>query len=127
MYSGAADPSGPWADAVRYYNRVCARMGGFDAVSAWFGYFVLPGKAHGDTGLGVNRLWADASRTELLDALRGWRERGKAPETLTGAHLDVTDDGEQVKFIRTLAPYRADKREGRDFPPSTDERLLGDS
>ncbi len=126
VYSGAADPMGPWADAVGYSNRVCARMGGFDAAAPWFRYFVLPGKAHGDTGLGVNRLWADASRTELLDAMRAWRERGVIPETLTGAHIEITDGREEIKFIRRIEPYRADRTEGKDFPPSTDDRFLGD-
>ena len=32
VYSGSADPLGPWPDAVNYYNRVCRQMGGVDHV-----------------------------------------------------------------------------------------------
>lgn len=121
VYSGAADPAGPWADAVEYYNRVCELMGGFDKVENWFRFFILPGKGHGNGGLGVNTIWADESRMELLEGMRLWREKGIVPETLTGAHISNADGIEKIKFIRKIKPYRADKVAGHDFPVSTNE------
>ncbi len=126
FYSGTADPVCPWPDAAAYYNRVCARMGGYEEVSKWCRYFLLPGKAHANSGLGINELWADETRAEPLEALRAWRERGIAPDTLTGAHFDRTEDGAALRFVRQLPHYRGSALDPRQVPPSTDARFLAD-
>nr|MBQ4318317.1 tannase/feruloyl esterase family alpha/beta hydrolase [Clostridia bacterium] len=124
VYSGSADPAGPWADALKYCNRVCERLGGYEEVSKFFRFFILPGKAHGDTGLGVNKTWGDESRTSLLDTMRKWREKGTAPEYLTGAHIDIEDGNERIKFVRRIYPYKADKQEYTEFPKTSSDRIL---
>ena len=69
----------------------------------------------------MNTIWADESRMELLEGMRLWREKGIVPETLTGAHISNADGIENIKFIRKIKPYRADKVAGHDFPVSTNE------
>ena len=125
VYSGAADPAGPYADALSYYNRVCDTMGGLPAVSSFFRFFILPGKAHGDGGLGVRQIYGEGQGVDLLCAIRKWREEGHAPAYLSCAHV-VKEDGEsKVKFTRDIYPYQNDKRkEGRDYPLSTCPRYL---
>jgi len=124
MYSGSADPFGPWPDAVKYDNRVCDTMGGLDTVMDCFRYFIFPGMAHGSSGLGTNEKWADTERHTLLDALRDWREKDIAPDHLIAAHVHKEDEAEKVKFIRKVYPYKGDKEEGKDFPPCCADRYL---
>jgi len=125
VYSGAADPAGPWPDAVKYYNKVCERFGGYDKVSEYFRLFILPGKAHGNEGLGANTCWGNESRLSLLDTMRLWREKGIAPAKLTAAHKDIVNDRESLKFIRNINPYRADKLETKEYPTASSDRIFG--
>lgn len=124
MYSGSADPTSPWPDAVKYYNRVCDKMGGLEKVYGFFRHFIMPGMAHGNNGLGTNQKWADENRRPLLDALRDWREKDMAPDYLVGAHIKKEDENGQVKFVRKVYPYMADKKEGKDFPVCSVDRYL---
>lgn len=43
-YSGSADPCVPYPDAIKYYNRVCEKMGGYEIVKSFFKFYILPGK-----------------------------------------------------------------------------------
>ena len=144
MYTGTADPLCPWVDAVKYYNRVCKKLGGYEKVKDFYRLFILPGKAHGDGGRGVNTLWGDENQTDILDTLINWCEGKDAPEYVIGAHriknaeeiaenekkikadkgseylvdtlrINVAE-GEKYKFIRKIYPYKGDKVEGIDFP-----------
>lgn len=125
VYSGSADPAGPWPDAVKYYNRVCEKMGGYEKVADFFKYFILPGKGHANGGRGVNVWWGDTEEQALLDTLRCWRENGDEPEYIVGAHLIKSgEDAGKIAWKRKIDPYKADKEEGKDFPKSCDERYL---
>lgn len=130
VYSGGVDPYGPWADAMNYYNRVCAAMGGYDEVKGFFRYFVMPGRAHSTDGYGVNAVYATFDGEFDLNAVRKWREEGIAPERLYGARVveKKNDAGETVgtetRFVKPIYPYAADKIEGKDFPRCTAERYL---
>ena len=127
VYSGVADPAGPYADALHYYNRVCDRLGGISEVLPFFRFFLRPGKAHGDTGLGVRQIFGEGHGVPLLTAIRKWREEGKAPEYLSCAHITVEDGEEKVKFKRDIFPYRNEKRIGGiDYPSTTCKRYLGE-
>ncbi|MBO5714457.1 MAG: tannase/feruloyl esterase family alpha/beta hydrolase, partial [Clostridia bacterium] len=118
-FSGLADPSGPWADNLKYYNSVCENLGGYDIVSKSFKLFLLPGKSHGNAGLGVNKIGYHQGNY-LIDVVRDWREKGIEPMSLSCSHVDVIDGREVVKFTREIPPYKNDKKvEGKDFPPST--------
>lgn len=144
MYTATADPLVPWPDALKYYNRVCENLGGYEKVKDFYRLFVLPGKEHGNGGRGVNTLWGDENQTEIFDTLINWCENGVAPEYVIGAHrfknaeeiaenekkikadkgseylVDTLKfkvaDGENYKFFRKIYPYKGDKIEGKDFP-----------
>ena len=129
VFSGGADPYGPWADAMNYYNRVCEKMSGYDAVSDFFRYFLIPGRDHGAEGYGINRFTAGDNEYDIIELLRAWRERGEAPDFLNGSHMEieVSENGSETRrttFTRRLYPYRADKIAGVDFPPCCDADLL---
>ena len=125
VYSGVADPAGPYADALHYYNRVCDCLGGISEVLPFFRFFLLPGKAHGDTGLGVRQIYGEGQGVPLLAAIRAWREEGKAPAYLSCAHITNEDGKEWVKFRRNVYPYLCEKRtEGVDYPATTCRRYL---
>lgn len=125
VYSGSADPAGPWPDALKYYNRVCAKMGGYEKVSDFFKYFILPGKGHGGDGRGVNVWWGDMEEQALLDTLRNWCEKNEEPEYIVGARrIKSGEDAGKIAWKRKIDPYKADKEEGKDFPRSCDSRYL---
>ena len=129
-YSGGADPFGPWADAMKYYNRTTEKMGGLENTKDFFRYFLIPGRDHGDRGAGFGKVYANEEGRDLVWALRNWRERGIEPEYLYATHTeDVLDDrgekcGERVCFSERIYPYLADKKEGVDFPPCCDDSYL---
>ena len=131
VFSGGADPYGPWPDAVKYYNRVCKSLGGYESVKEFFRYFLIPGRDHGACGYGINTVYSDESREDqnLLVALRRWREQGEAPEYLYGEHIEKTLslDGAQTvasSLGRRIYPYEANLTEGRDFPYCCDDEYL---
>ena len=124
-YSGAADRSGPFGDTLKYYNRVCECLGGYEKVSGFFRHFTLPGKAHGNNGKGANVYWGNDDKQSILETLRQWCITDVPPEHLTVAHEIKEDDGSvRYSFIRRVYPYQADMVEGKDFPKSTDEKYL---
>ena len=124
-YSGAADRSGSYADTLKYYNRVCAMLGGYETVSNFFRHFTLPGKAHGNQGKGANAYFGKDENQSILQALREWCVTNTPPEYLTVAHEIKEEDGSsRFGFIRRIYPYKADMTEGQDFPMTTDDEYL---
>ena len=92
-----------------------------------FRFFLLPGKAHGDTGLGVRQIYGEGQGVPLLTAIRKWREEGKAPAYLSCAHITEENGESKVKFTRDIYPYLAEKHvEGKEYPPTTCRRYLGE-
>jgi feruloyl esterase len=125
-YVGTADPAGPWAEALKHYNSLCERSGGFDSVKSFFKLFLLPGRGHNKRhGLGL-RLPLAPNGEHILSALRVWREKGEEPSYIIGSHIETSESGTVVKdFSRKILPYQADKLiEGRDFPRCTSDRIL---
>ena len=123
-YSGTADPCVPYPDAIKYYNRVCKNLGGYERVGSFFKYFLLPGKDHGNGGKGVNAIFADENRNGLLVALRRWCEEGKEPECIFAAHLDFNSENQNGSRLKKIYPYRGDRSETSDFPLSCDVKYL---
>ena len=120
-FSGSADPCVPYPDAMKYYNRVVKKMGGYDKTSEFFRFFLCPGKDHGLTGRGTNAHWGSMENKEgLLDVLRRWRETGEAPEYIVSARVE----GERTVFARKTYPYKGDMKEGKEFPVSCSEKYF---
>lgn len=123
MYSGSADPCVPFPDAMRYYERVCDFMGGYDKASSFVRYFLMPGKDHGGGGLGTNSLFVCDHSGNELDALRAWREKGIAPDILMAAKLDWENEG-KVIFEREIKPYNPENTNEKKCPPTCSEEYL---
>ena len=81
MTTGWADPTIPPAPIVDYYERVCRRDGGIEKTQSYFRLFCIPGCAHGG-GRG-RAMTASPGGKMMRDLLVGWREGGKAPESIT--------------------------------------------
>lgn len=123
VLSGSADPCVPFADVMRYCERVTDMLGGYEKASRFFRCFLVPGKDHGRNGKGSNVIWGDAeNRSDLLTVLRGWREKGEAPQSLTAARIDF-DTGKTV-FARDIFPYGSSENEKRSLPKSCCGRYL---
>ena len=113
-FSGSADSVVPFADAIKYYNRVCDALGGYQNVSRFFRYFILPGKDHGTGGRGAN------CYEDFLLPLRRWVEQDKAPEYISVCH----NQNGLVTHKLSVYPYKSDKLEQKDFPKGCDEKYL---
>ena len=123
-FSGSADPCVPYPDAIKYYNRVCDTMGGYETVKSFFKYFLLPGKDHGNSGRGVNEIWSNNDEHELLHALREWQEKGIEPEYILGVRVEYDTKKEEPTFVRKVYPYSADNQEEVNYPKSCDIKYL---
>ncbi|MBQ3058256.1 MAG: tannase/feruloyl esterase family alpha/beta hydrolase [Clostridia bacterium] len=119
-YSGSADPCVPFPDAMKYYERVIDSLGGYGEVSKSFRYFLMPGKDHGATGLGSNRLWGNEKRESLTKCIRNWVEHGIAPDYLI-AERNI--NGENI-FSRRLYPYCSEYNPRKPFMDCCDEYYL---
>ncbi len=120
VYSGASDPCVPFPDAQNYCERVWKTCGGYDRVSQFYRWFLVPGMDHGNGGHGVNTLWSDEGGHDLFSALRRWREEGIAPDHIVGARVT----GEGVQFTRRLYPYGSGQFPPCAHVPTCDEYYL---
>jgi len=103
-YSGSADPCVPYPDALAYFKRVIAELGGNEAALDSTRYFIIPGMDHGSGGDGANRVYGENGET-LLDTLRRWREEQRAPAALTAVRIVYDDSGKQRTVLqRRVAP-----------------------
>ena len=119
-YAGTEDPLVPYPEFYNYYNLVCENMGGIDVVSKFFRFYLMPGKDHKIDGRGINAWWADEEQSELLNALRKWREEGEEPDYIVGARME----GANVKFMKRLYAYDGNKKEVVSFPKCCDNEYL---
>ncbi len=120
VYSAASDPCVPFPDAMRYCERVWDKCGGYDRVSQFYRWFLVPGMDHGNGGHGCNVLWSDDEGHDLFYALRRWREDGVAPDSLVGAR--VAEEG--LQFTRCLYPYGSERFPKQGHVPTCDEYYL---
>jgi feruloyl esterase len=74
---GSADEVVPYHVSIDYYEKVIAHFGSLDKVQAFFRLYIVPGLSHGASP-GLTPV------TDLLGAVRGWREKGIAPGAITG-------------------------------------------
>ena len=113
MYSGWADPVGPPMDAVNYYKRVEAAMGGRQATDSFVRLFMVPGMAHCGGGPGPNffggygpsrptssEIKVDPEH-DVLSAVVQWMEKGSAPDFIIASHLN----NGHIDRSRPICPY----------------------
>ena len=124
VFSGAADPYGPFADHLNYYYRVCERMGGIERVGNFFKYFILPGKGHSTDGRGANMFTTSDAAADMIALIRAWRECGSVPKALEVAHKYSDDHGGGYKFKRLVPAVENIGVCGEDYPVCTSERIL---
>lgn len=89
IFSGSADPCVPFPDAYAYYKRLLTDM--TDAAREHCRYFLADGMCHGRGGRGVDYLLSE-NKSSLIDAIRAWREGGKAPDYLIGVMNGKPDE-----------------------------------
>ena len=113
MFSGWADPVGPPMDAVNYYKRAEAAMGGRQATDSFFRLFMVPGMAHCGGGPGPNFFGGYGPSTpssseikidpehDVLSAVVQWVEKGSAPDFIIASHLNSG----HIDRSRPICPY----------------------
>ncbi|PTX97256.1 hypothetical protein DB346_19810 [Verrucomicrobia bacterium LW23] len=79
--TGTADQIVPSHASVDYYERVIEASGGLEQAQSFCRMYVVPGMAHGPNGPGLNL------SGNMLEAVRTWREKGKAPEAIAGKRM----------------------------------------
>jgi feruloyl esterase len=108
IYSGWMDPSVIAEQALNYYRRVVATIGGVEATGSFLRLYMAPGVFHCSGGPGPDRfggaggdaLSVDADH-DMLSAMVDWVEKGKAPERIIASRIN---DG-KVTRTRPLCPY----------------------
>lgn len=122
---GSSDPDVAFPDALRYYESVLDRMGGYEEVSKFCRFFLCPGKDHNICGRGATAWWGNTTdRFNVLDVLRAWREKGIAPEKLFAVRYGEQEWWVEIDWIREVYPYGSKQSPRRPYPPSTDESFL---
>lgn len=95
MMSGSADSIVPYTATLDYYERVIERTGSLEKTQAFFRFYMIPGREHGNSGPGIQNI------PNLLEVVRAWREKGTVPEMLQGKRLV----NGKVEFEIPLYPY----------------------
>lgn len=94
QYHGWADQQIPSGSSVEYYQSVLDMMGGAAKVKPNYRLFMVPGMGHCGGGDGP-------ATFDMIAALEGWVEKGKAPDSIPAAHLT----NGQPDRTRILCPY----------------------
>ena len=100
-------------DAVNYYKRVEAAMGGRQTTDSFFRLFMVPGMAHCGGGPGPNffggygpsrptssEIQVDPEH-DVLSAVVQWVEKGSAPDYIIASHLNNA----HIDRSRPICPY----------------------
>jgi feruloyl esterase len=97
MVAGSADSVVPYHVSIDYYEKVIAHFGSLDKVQSFFRFYIIPGMAHGGGGPGLS------PAADLVALVRTWREKGTAPEALTGRR----GANGKVELTMPIYPYPA--------------------
>ncbi|MDF3128560.1 tannase/feruloyl esterase family alpha/beta hydrolase [Kiritimatiellaeota bacterium B1221] len=93
--SGSADAIVPYPATLDYVERIMDLNVSPETFNGFCRYFLIPGKAHGADGPGLNRT------EDTLPLIREWREQGTPPDSL---HCFREEQG-QVQYEMELTPY----------------------
>ncbi|HWF66320.1 MAG TPA: tannase/feruloyl esterase family alpha/beta hydrolase, partial [Acidobacteriaceae bacterium] len=125
MFTGTADPLVPYQDALNYYDRVIdnqqsklahsgenARQQALTQTQDFFRYFLIPGMAHCGGGPGLHDFGQSLglnvptdSEHDLLTALIGWVEQGKAPDEVIATTFVDDKPAKGIEFQRPICAY----------------------
>jgi len=94
QYHGWSDPQISPASSTQYYVRAREALGGENKIHNSYRLFMAPGMAHCGGGEGPDTF-------DMLAALEGWVEHGKAPNQVLASH----DTNGVVDRTRPLCPY----------------------
>jgi hypothetical protein len=93
-YQGWADQSVAPGQWLTYYGLVDKTMGGRQPTQEFLRLFMIPGMNHCAGGVG-------ADTVDYLTYLEDWVEKGKAPESMVGSHIEKG----ATTFSRPYFPY----------------------
>jgi feruloyl esterase len=96
QYHGWSDPQISPGASPQYYDSVVDRLGGLKKVQQSHRLFMVPGMAHCSGGDGADRF-------DMLGALEGWVEQGRAPDAIPAQRVR---EG-RVDRTRVLCAYPA--------------------
>lgn len=117
IYSGSADPCVPFPDAMCYYERVAERFGGYEGISDFCRYFLIPGRDHGSGGRGANAFYSSNGGGEL-EIIRRWREQNTPPDSLKAVrYRNTANHSEGVELERFIYPYLSERFPACTHPP----------
>lgn len=110
-YHGWNDGSPSPLHSVEYYERVAAKMGGFEKTQQFYRLFMAPGMMHCGSGEGPNTFGNPLDFTPASDpdhnifvALEHWVEDGVSPEKVIATKYQ-SDPTKGVEMTRPLCPY----------------------
>lgn len=108
LWQGWADPSTNAGPTIDYYAALARAHGGVEALGTSVRLFMAPGVYHCGGGPGADQVGGSGQRTapgdaarDMLWALIGWVEEGKAPASLVAAKIE---EGREA-YTRKLCPY----------------------
>lgn len=108
LWQGWADPSTNAGPTIDYHAALARAHGGAEALGKSVRLFMAPGVYHCGGGPGADQVGGSGQRTapgdpsrDMLWALIGWVEEGKAPASLITTKIE---DGREA-FTRKLCPY----------------------
>jgi feruloyl esterase len=93
IYQGWYDPSVIAQQTVRYYTELVHHVGGVTKAEKFSRLYLVPGMYHCGCGDSTDQFGGEAGSyssdpdRDLLQALVQWREKGKAPQTITAARV----------------------------------------
>lgn len=108
IYQGWADPSTNAGPTINYYGALARDNGGVGRLGQSVRLFMAPGMYHCGGGPGAAAFggsghpsWAGDPQRDVLWALIHWREKGRAPASLTATRIESGAE----RFTRRLCPF----------------------
>ncbi len=111
-YHGWNDGSPPPLHSLNYYERVAAKMGGFQKTQEFYRLYMVPGMMHCGAGTGPDLFGNPLDFTPASDAdhnifiaLEHWVEEGVSPDKIIATKYHEDDRAKGVEMTRPLCPY----------------------
>jgi len=112
VIGGSSDAIVPYNGFLEYYQKVIDTMGGMEATTDFFRFFLMPGLSHTFGGNGVMETGTYGLRVipkkpeyNSVTALIEWVENERVPERLLGVHLNMGLKGMKAEYFRPSYAY----------------------